>query len=336
MRSKPVLIQCLAAFALTAALGVAHAQSKSISSLLAAPPEKTAQGADKASMVKATPISSADKDVPDWLRDSERLNQMLGDDADTKIENAKVIRRVETPIPGLDGFVVEAETSTTAKPEKRKELYVFYTDKTRRYLVVGLMIDTEKERDLNQVIERYVRGEMADNPAKALRPQDMHGLVIKGGKSKSAPLTFVVDLGPQAGKSSFLGVVKLHQLLLASGSNPRPVRVVLVSAGKDELATGAMAMAMGFEKISKDGLVKLVEFAEKGEAASWLDSKRLGKSADLKRAIGMGIFQIDENSTQALLARLDTLPLVYDGTGDKMTYIPLPTSQADWRTLLLK
>jgi len=30
------------------------------------------------------------------------------------------------------------------------------------------------------------------------------------------------------------------------------------------------------------------------------------------------------------------LPLVYDGTGDKMTYIPLPTSQADWRTLLLK
>ena len=335
MRSKLNFSRCLIALALTAAVGATQAQNKSLSSMLSSG-GKSPQGADASSTIKSAPITSADKDVPGWLRDSERLNSMLGDDAETKIENAKVVRKVETPIPGLDGFVVEADTSTTANPEKKKELFVFYTDKTRRYLVVGLMIDTEKERDLNQLVERFVRGEMADNPAKALRPQDMHALTLQGGKSKAAPLSFVVDLGPEAGKSSFLGVVRLHQAMVASGANPRPVRIVLVSAGKDELSTGAMAMAMGFERVSKDGVAKLVEFAEKGRSAGWLDSKRLSKDASLKQAIGLGIFQIDENSTQALLARLNTLPLVYDGVGDQMKFVTLPSSQADWRALLSK
>lgn len=335
MRSKLNFSHCLIALALTAAVGATQAQNKSLSSMLSSG-GKSPQGADASSTIKSAPITSADKDVPGWLRDSERLNSMLGDDAETKIENAKVVRKVETPIPGLDGFVVEADTSTAANPEKKKELFVFYTDKTRRYLVVGLMIDTEKERDLNQLVERFVRGEMADNPAKALRPQDMHALTLQGGKSKAAPLSFVVDLGPEAGKSSFLGVVRLHQAMVASGANPRPVRIVLVSAGKDELSTGAMAMAMGFERVSKDGVAKLVEFAEKGRSAGWLDSKRLSKDASLKQAIGLGIFQIDENSTQALLARLNTLPLVYDGVGDQMKFVTLPSSQADWRALLSK
>lgn len=289
-----------------------------------------------AASVKATEISPNDKDIPDWLRNSERLNAMMGASADARLENAKVIRKVESPIPGLDGFVVQADSYSSADPEGRQELFVFYTDKSRRYLVVGMMIDMERDRDLNQVIERYVRGEMADNPARALRPQDMHAMVLKGGKSKSTPLTFVVDVGPEAGKSSLLSIVALHQSLLKSGSNPRPLRIVPVSAGKDELSTGAMAMAMGYEKFSGNGVEKLVEFAQKGRATSWMEPNRIKKDESLKRAIGMGIFQIDENSTQALLARLSTLPLVYDGEGEKVKFVPLPTSQGDWKTLLLK
>ncbi|MBV7542122.1 hypothetical protein [Acidovorax sp. sic0104] len=331
MQSKPfsrTLINLALVASLTAATGLASAAG--ISDFLQ--PSKTGSTA----AIKATEVSPNDKDVPDWLRNSDRLNAMMGASADARLENAKVIRKVESPIPGLDGFVVQADSFSSENPEGRQELFVFYTDKSRRYLVVGMMIDMEKDRDMNQLVERYVRGEMADNPARALRPQDMHAMVLKGGKSKSIPLTFVVDLGPDAGKSSFLSVVGLHQSLVKSGASPRPIRIVPVSAGKDELSTGAMAIAMGYERLSGEGVEKLVEFAQRGRSTSWMEPTRLKKDEKLKRAVGTGIFQIDENSTQALLARLTTLPLVYDGEGDRVKPVPLPNSQADWKALLLK
>ncbi|KLR59000.1 hypothetical protein OX89_04235 [Diaphorobacter sp. J5-51] len=294
-------------------------------------PTKLSQG----SPIKTSNVE--DKDIPDWLRKSERLEAMLGDDGKSRVENAKVVSKVETPIPGLDGFVVQADIFNAKSPEGRKELFVFYTDKTKRYLFVGMLIDMEKERDLNMMTERYVRGQLADNPAKALRPQDMHGLVIPGGKTnKMAPLQFVVDLGHENGKSSFLNVVRLHQSLLDGGKNPRPLRIVLVSGGKDEMSTGAMAMAMGYQKISGDGLPKLIEYAEQGRSTPWMNPARLKNDANLKQAMGIGIFQIEDNSSQAMLARLDTLPLIYDGTGDKTKYIMLPTGKADWTQLLTK
>ena len=327
-RLKAVAAACV----LCASVGLSHAQQSvtPISSFLG---KKSGDSEE----VKSKPVAPADKDVPDWLRDSERLTAMLGDSADTKISNPKVIRKVETPIPGLDGFVVEADTVSTAHPDGKKELFVFYTDKTKRYLVVGMMIDMEKDRDLNMMVERYVRGETADNPAKALRPQDMHGVVLEGDP-KLSPLTFVVDLGPEAGKKSLLGIARLHRTLATAkgGPKPRPVRIIPVSAGKDELSTGTMAMAMGFDLLSKDGALRLVEFAEKGASTSWVDSKRLKNDPELKKAIGMGIFRLDDNSTQALLAKIDTLPLIYVGEGEKAKNIPLPSSTEKWREILLQ
>ena len=276
-----------------------------------------------------------EKDIPDWLRKRERLEAMLGEDGKSRIENSQVVSKVETPIPGLNGFVVQADVFNDKFPDGKKELFVFYADQTKRYLFVGMLIDMEKERDLNMMTERYVRGELADNPAKALRPQDMHGILVAGGKAnKKAPLQFVVDLGHENGKSSFLNVVRLHKSLLDSGKNPRPLRIVLVSGGKDELSTGAMAMSMGYQKISGDGLSRLVEFAEKGRSTPWMDASRLKSDPKLKQAMGIGIFQVEDNSNQALLARLDTLPLIYDGAGDRTKNIMLPTGKQDWINLL--
>lgn len=289
---------------------------------------------NKVDEIKASAIKPEDPDIPDWLRKSERLEAMLGDEAGSKVENAKVISRVETPVPGMQGFVVQADVVSEKNPEGRKELFVFYTDSTKRYLFVGMLIDTEKERDLNLMTERYVRGQMADNPARALRPQDMHGILIAGGKAnKSAPLQFVVDLGHESGKSSFLNVVRLHKSMVDGGKNPRPLRIVLVSAGKDEVSTGAMAMAMGYQKISNDGLARLVEYAEKGRKTPWMDAARLRNDPKLKQAMGLGIFQIEDNSNQALLARLDTLPLIYESTGAATKYIPMPLVRSDWETV---
>jgi len=220
-------------------------------------------------------------------------------------------------------------------PDGKNELFVFYTDKSRRYLVVGMMIDMKKDRDINLDVERYVRGELADNPAKALRPQDMHAIMVPGDPA-AKPLTFVTDLGPQAGKSSFLNLIHLHSSLAKSGLKPRPLRIVLVSAGHDEMATVAMSMAYGAETISKNGLGKLIEYAEKGSSASWLDSKKITSDPNIKSVLGTGVFKMEDNSTQALLARIDTLPLVYVMDGEKTVNVPLPSNPTEWRNILLK
>lgn len=191
---------------------------------------------DAPSVLRSEPIDSKSKDLPDWLKDSKRLQDMLGADANYRVENPKVIRRVEAPFPGLEGYVVEATSFSDATPEGKKELYVFYTDKSKRYLMVGMMIDMQKNRDVNVDVERFVRGELADNPAKALRPQDMHAIVVPGGAGSA--VSFVVDLGKQAGRDSMLNLVRFHQTLRRDGAAVRPLRLVLVSAGHDEFEIG--------------------------------------------------------------------------------------------------
>ncbi len=287
--------------------------------------------------VKASAISQDDPSIPDWLKKSEKLEAMLSSGDRGEVKNPKVVSKVETPVQGLNGFVVQADIMNDQHPEGKQELFVFYTDKSSRYLFVGMLIDMEKERDLNLMTERYVRGTLADNPANALRPQGMHGLVVDGSKdSKAAPVQFVVDLGHESGRSSLLNVVRLQQSLVKSGKKTRGLRIVLVSAGKDEKATGAMAIAMGYQKVSGDGIQRLMEFAEKGKDTPWMEPSRLRKEAKLKQAMGLGIFQLEDNSNQAMLARLDTLPLVYDTKGESVKYVMLPQSRQDWETLLTR
>jgi len=289
---------------------------------------------DGAHVVKTESIDSKSQEIPDWLKDSKRLQDMLGADSNYRVESPKVIRRVEAPFPGLEGYVVEATSYSEATPDGKKELYVFYTDKSKRYLMVGMMIDMQKNRDVNVDVERFVRGELADNPAKALRPQDMHAIAVPGGTG--AAISFVVDLGKQAGRDSMLSVVRFYQSLRRDGAAVRPLRLVLVSAGHDEFATAAMAIAYGAEITDGTGLAKAIEFAEKGRDVAWLQPKSMGKDGEIKRILGTGVFKMEDNSTQALLARLDKLPLVYEGDKDRMVNVPLPSTQADWKKLLTR
>lgn len=287
--------------------------------------------------ISTSAVADDGKDVPDWLRKSKRLEAMLGDGDRGKVTNAKVVSKVETPVPGIEGLVVQADIVNEANPEGKKELFVFYTDKTKRYLFVGMMIDTEKDRDMNLMTERYVRGQLADNPGKALRPQDMSGIVLAGdSRNKADPVQFVVDLAHENGKSSLLNVVNLQKALLASNKQPRAIRVIPVSAGTDESATGAMAIALGAQKIYGDGMQRLIEFARDGKKTAWMAPEKLRADAKFKEMMGHGIFQLEGNSTQAMLAKLDILPLVYDGTGERTKFIMLPTSRTEWEALLLK
>lgn len=290
-------------------------------------------GTEKAAPnVKTDPVDPRSSDLPAWLKDSQKLKDMLGADANFRVQDPKVIRRLEAPFPGLEGYVVEATSFSDATPEGKKELFVFYTDTSKRYLMVGMMIDMERNRDVNLDVERFVRGELADNPAKALRPQDMHQIKVPGGTG--TPIIFVVDLGKQEGRDSMANLVKLHQSLRLKGENIRPLHLVLVSAGHDEYATAAMALAYGDEAIKGTGLNRAMEFAERGRNASWLQPKSMNKSADTKRTLGTGIFKMEDNSTQAMLARINTLPLVYVGEKESTVNVPLPINAADWTALL--
>lgn len=290
----------------------------------------------KNSSIKASLIDDQDADIPDWLKKTKRLEAIIGEDSYSRIENTKVVSKVETPIPGLFGFVVQADVFNDKYPDGRQELYVIYSDKTGRYLFAGLLIDMQEELDLNIMTERYVRGQLSDNPALALRPEGMYGISIKGSDDiKASPLYLVTDLSHESGRESFLNIVAIHQSLTKNGKKPREIKVVLVSAGKDELATAAMAMAIGSEYIEKKGIKKLVEYASNSKKTDWLQPSKLNADKNIKQAMGMGIFQLDQNSSQALLAKLDTLPLVYESDNKEGTKnIPLPLTQKEWEKAL--
>lgn len=281
------------------------------------------------------PTSSiAPEKLPEWFRDSQRLSKLLGGNAVGDVSDAHVIQRLSTPIEGLDALVVEAKISAPNQ-DARQEIFVLYVDKTDRYLMAGLFIDMEQNRNLGQVIERQVRGERADSPALALKPLDMHGLDAEPVEALDDLLIVVVDLGPEVGRRNFLRIAALRQTLIDEGHQVRALRVIPVSAAHDEVSTGAMAMALGYDAMKPgDGFQKLLEYADKGAEASWLDKKRLRDDPLLKQAMGFGIFKLDENSTQALLARLNTLPLVYEVQGNRAASLPVPIDENAWREIL--
>jgi len=274
--------------------------------------------------------------LPDWFKDSERLSTLLGGKAVGDVKDAKVIRRTPTPIEGLDAMVIEAMVIPPGgEGEPRKEIFVMYVDKTGRYMVAGLVVDMEEGRNLGQIIEREVRGEMADNPALALSPLEMAGVTAANPSPLEDAVMVVIDLGPDMGRTNLLAISKLYATLMEEGTKVAKLHIIPVSAGKHELSTGAMAMAMGYDDLQAgDGYRKLIEFAEKGKNTPWMDKKRLANSPDTKGAMGRGIFRLDNNSTQALLARLNTLPLVYRMKDGKLTYFSTPTSSEGWKAIL--
>lgn len=286
---------------------------------------------DNPSLMPALP----EDEVPSWVRDSERLSQLLGGEQVGEVSDARVIKRLPTPIEGLDALVIEGIVSD-GQHEPHSETFVIYTDRGGRYLVAGLVIDMEQNRNLGQMINRQVRGERADNPALALNPMEMHGIDAEAhDESNDERLFFVVDLGPQKGRQNLLNIINRRQELLKKNQKLRPLRIVLVSSATDEIGTAAMAMAMGYDQMQAgEGFNRLIEYAQHGNKATWLDKDRLREDPILKQALGLGIFLLDDNSTQALLARIDILPLVYIGKEKRIQHIQTPISIDEWDKVL--
>lgn len=320
MRFSHRVALCAGAFSIACGVGHANTISDFFTGPNGKPPKITTPNQDE---------------VPQWLKDSRRLKELLGSDPKVRIDNPRVVHRVPNAFPGLDAFVVEGTEFNEDFPEGKKSLYFFYSDPAQQYLFIGMAIDMKRGRDVSMDLERYLRGQLEDSPAKALRPQEMHSIEMPGGKNPAPPLTLIVDLGPQAGKDSFLNVVQLHRSMMAGGENPRTVNFVLVTNAKNELAGAAMAIAYGSHVTNKDGVARLVEYARGGDKTTWLQPRKLAADPAIKQMLGTGIFKLDNNSTQALLAKLDTLPLLYVGTGGKMTNMALPLGGSDWQKLLL-
>ena len=283
--------------------------------------------------IKATPLKG--DELPSWMKDSQRLAKILDGDDIGEVKNPKVVGRYETPIEGLFAVAVQATVISKTK-EEREDYFIFYTDKTNRYLIAGLLIDVEKNRNIGQVVEQYIRGNIASSPAKALNINLLHSVHWNPSAEKDGVITVVVDIGPDDGKRNFLNIAGLHQNLAKKGK-VHPLRIIPVSNGKNELATAAMAMALGFEGFKPgDGYNKLLEFADRGEKASWLQKERLMNDVKLKEALGMGAFKMEENTTYAVLAKIQRLPLIYVNEKGSIKNIPVPTERKDWEALLRK
>lgn len=105
--------------------------------------------------------------VPQWLKDSRKLNDMLGSDAKVRIENPKVVHKVSKVFASLDAFVVEGTEFSDDHPDGKQQLYFFYSDAAQEYLFVGMAIDMKRGRDVSMDLERYLRGQLAESPAGA-------------------------------------------------------------------------------------------------------------------------------------------------------------------------
>lgn len=274
-------------------------------------------------------------ELPDWVKDSRRLSQLLGGKAVGNVTDAKAIRRMETPIAGLDALVISAKVYPEGEMEPKNELFVIYLDKSSRYLVAGLVIDMQENRNYGQMVERAVKGEIAESPALALSPLEMNGVTASYAPNSLNDLVLiVVDVTPAKGRENLKRIHDLRSGLIAQGKKVANLRIIPVSNGNDEASTGAMALCLGYEAIKKhDGYEKLIDFTKSGKDAAWMSKDRLRNDPLTKQAAGTGIFKLEANSTQAVLAKLDTLPLVYRLRDGKLTYIPTPQGEGDWKKI---
>lgn len=276
----------------------------------------------------------SNEETPSWLKDSGRLESILGGGARFKVENPTLVRTVESPVPGLKAYVVKATTFDDEKPNGEEQLYTFYIDASGRYLMVGLMVDMEKNRDVGVDIERYVRGEHADNPARALYPHEMHKIIVAGSpKNTLQPLYYVVDLGNKVGRDGLVQLMALHKSLIDSKKTVRDIYLILVSNGQNEEATAIQAYIYGHETINKTGKQKAFEYASQGKLRDF-SAVNLNKDIRSKEILGSGVFKLEENSQQAYLARLSILPLVYKENKGSAQLALLPKNNEEWITLL--
>lgn len=91
MRFKKVVALVATFFA----LAVGHAQTNTLSDYLKSTGLKT----------QALEPPSAEE-TPQWLKDSKRLNELLGSDAKTRIENAKVVHKVPQSLRRVRCFLL--------------------------------------------------------------------------------------------------------------------------------------------------------------------------------------------------------------------------------------
>lgn len=279
-----------------------------------------------------------EKDVPEWFKDSERLSQMLSGKAIGKVQGARVIRRLPTPIEGIDALILEGQV----KPEDGElhtETFVIYVDHSGRYLIAGLLIDMQTHQNVGQIIHQTVRAEHADNPALALNPLDLHTINAENALKHDQRIVVVIDLGPEKGRRNLKQIAGLYASLAEDNMNHqlRSLQIALVSAAHDELSTAAMAMAFGYDaKQPGSGYEKLLAFANEGDKTPWLQPNRLLHESALKEIMGLGVFKLENNSTQALIAKIDTLPLVYLIQHGVAKHVPTPTSVEDWKILLMR
>ncbi len=283
-----------------------------------------------------TPSESESQEMPEWFKYAEKIKGLIGSNKVSTIENVKLLRRFDTPIAGLDALVVQADI-TPIDGEPYTDLFVFYVDKQNRYLLSGIFINMEKQIEYSRSLVRYARGQFFQGPEKSLNPLDMYGVAASPfDRPDTKGAMHIVTSLKYENQCELVGRIEgIRQQTIKEGKKPAPVFYYFISDGTDETSAFIGAMIMGYDRIEGgNGYAKLLEFCAKGRSFDWTNPNKIKSDPYLKKVLAYGLQAIEENSSAALYAKIDRIPLLYLYDGGHARYVEFPRQREEFESLV--
>lgn len=253
-----------------------------------------------------------DAERDEALRRLEEMMQRSGVQH-LSFSSMRLVKRQPSPIPGLETLVYDVMVDEGGRVEPRR--IAVFTDKKRRYLVMGSIIDMENKQDLGEAAVASIKDRQVALSALqrvALLPRQSQRTV-----------TVVIDLGNEKARRF------LSDLISRRNTFKVHVDMALASNAQDQKAVGAQAIIAGSagEEFFYDALSQWLRRA--GDAA-FLQPEKLRQDPDIQSRLGRGIFHIERNSTELLDAGVTRLPMLFVTDKSGVKQVALPKTEADW------
>lgn len=246
------------------------------------------------------------------LEDLERMMQKSGV-AMPAFRELKLVAKEPGPFAGMDALVYDAMVDQDGRSVPQR--IVFFTDKERRYLVMGSILDLNEKRDVGEHIAySTLSGELS--------LASLQRVPLLPGKSKRT-VSIVVDLGEQGGRSFVSDLMGKRNQLSAT------VEMALVSNAQDEGAVGGQAIIAG-SQATPFFYESLSQWLKDNKRAAFMAKDKLRKDPMIQARLGRGIFHIESNTNALLTANVKKLPLIYITEDGKSRSVKPPANAADW------
>ena len=250
----------------------------------------------------------------------ERLESLMQSTGTKHVSftSMRLLERRPSPIAGLETLIYDVMVEEEGGRTYPQRIAVF-SDKSRRYLVMGAIIDINTRRDL------------ADEAVAAYKDRDlslsaMQRVPLLPNPKASRTVTIVIDLGHEKARRFLDEVMRRRKGFTAH------VELALVSDAKQTISVGAQAIIAGSagEEFFYDALS---QWLRKAERSDFLDAQRLRKDPNIQARLGRGIFHVERNTTELLEAGLSRLPLLLITDKSGSHPVATPRTDAEWASI---